>query len=256
MMLPYYLNLFLIFVRILAVFMTAPIFSNRSLPMMIKIGLAGFLTIILLPGPASAAGIQIMPVPSALWPFLFVMAQEILVGMLVGFASNLIFVAIGMAASLMGLQIGFQAANLLNPLTNSTSSALEQLYMTLTLTLFLTVNGHHLLIKALADTFEIAPIGQFTIDNISAGRLIAMSGQTFTVAVQLALPIVGTLLLTDLGLGLIARAVPQVQVFFLGLPLKMGLGLLILMLTLNLTWPVIRSLFDDLGVQMLTIVSP
>lgn len=233
--------------------MTAPIFSHRGMPSIAKIGLAGLLSLLLLPSEANTKIPISDTLPRDLPPFLLVIAQEILIGVLIGFASNLVFIAIDVATKIMGLQIGFQAATLFDPLSNAPTSAFEQFYTLLALTLFLTVDGHHWLIAALARTFEIAPLGTFVLTELTIERLMLLTNDTFIAAMRIALPIVGTLMLLDLGLGLVARAVPQVQVFFLGMPLKMALGFLILALTLSITLPLVKELLADMVTNVLVI---
>lgn len=246
------LNLFLMFVRILAVLATAPVFNNRSMPTPAKIGFAALLALIILP-VSPTAGQRLVTLPTDLFPFILIMAQETLIGVLIGFVSNLVFMAVGMGAGVMGLQIGFQAANIFDPFINTQSSALEQLYSLIAVAIFLIIDGHHWLILALVRTFEIAPLGSFVFDSVTMEQLLRLTGESFVAAIQIALPIMSTLILTDLGLGLVARAVPQVQVFFVGLPLKMGLGFLMLALTLPLTMPVIRALFSHIVIDILNI---
>lgn len=242
-------RLFLIFVRVLSILMTAPIFSHRSIPTIAKIGLAALIAILLLPLQTSNSE----TIPTSLMPFLLIIGQEVLVGVLIGFVSNLIFMAVDIAAKMMGLQVGFQAANLFDPMSNIPTSALEQLYILLVMILFLTINGHHLLITALTHTFITIPLGTFVLNNLTIEHLMALTNNTFVIGVRLALPVVGTLLLADVGLGLVARAVPQVQVFFLGLPLKLGLGFMVLAFTLSLTLPLIKDLFSQVVNNILTI---
>jgi flagellar biosynthetic protein FliR len=250
------LNLFLIFVRILAVLMTAPLFSNRAVPTIVKVGFAGILSIIILPMPLSSADAQLANLPTALLPFTLAVAQEILLGVVIGFVSNLVFVAVGIAANMMGLQAGFRAASLFNPFTNVSSSALDQFYTLVVIALFLALNGHHMLISTLVRTFDLVPPGTFVFGQVSFERLLFMFTQTFMAGVVLSLPVVGTLLLTDVGLGLIARAVPQIQVFFVGLPLKVGLGFLTLALTMAITLPTVKDMFADISQNILAISTP
>lgn len=235
------LVLFLIFVRILAVFMTAPFFNSRSIPVMSKIGLAGLFTLILLPISQSLLETDQIVVPSGVPAFLMMIFPEILLGALIGYIGNLLFIAVTVAASFMGMQTGFRAANLLSPFMNIPSSALDQFYTLLALTLFLVMNGHHLLLRAIIRTFELSPPGTFFMSEIATERLVMFTAQMFASAVQIALPVIGTLLLTNLGLGLVARVVPQIQVFFVGLPLKIGLGLATMAITLTLTLSVLKD---------------
>ena len=235
--------------------MTAPIFSNQSIPKIAKIGFAGLLSLILLPVSEKSASASLVALPTDLLPFLLIVAQETLIGVLIGFVSNMIFMAAGMAASTMGLQIGFRTANLFDPFINVPTSALEQFYTLMAVALFLTINGHHWLVRAIVRTFDIAPLGTFVLNNVTLEHLVSLTNEIFIAAIRIALPVVGTLLLTDLGLGLVARAVPQIQVFFLGLPLKIGLGLITLAFTLALTLPLIKELFLETVVNILAIGS-
>ena len=246
-------NLFLIFVRILAVFMSTPIFNSRSIPTLAKIGLAGLLSIIFLPllDIPSGAGLTVLPTNTL--SLVLMIAQEVLVGVLIGFVTGLVFTTVSIAASMMSLQVGFRSANLFDPFINTPTSALEQFYTLLAIALFLNINGHHWFIQALARTFQVLPLGSFVLDQITIERLVMFTGEIFISATRIALPVMGTLLLTDLGLGLIARAVPQIQVFFLGLPVKIGLGLVTLAFTLVLTAPLIKQLFSEISSNILAI---
>ena len=246
-------NLFLIFVRILAVFMSTPIFNSRSIPTLAKIGLAGLLSIIFLPLLEIPSGAGLTVLPTNTLSLVLMIAQEVLVGVLIGFVTGLVFTTVSIAASMMSLQVGFRSANLFDPFINTPTSALEQFYTLLAIALFLNINGHHWFIQALARTFQVLPLGSFVLDQMTVERLVMFTGEIFISATRIALPVMGTLLLTDLGLGLIARAVPQIQVFFLGLPVKIGLGLVTLAFTLVLTVPLIKQLFSEISSNILAI---
>ncbi len=248
----YWLNLFMVFVRVTTVLLTAPLFSNRTVPAPVKIGLAALLSFLILPLP----GAHLVAVPTEILPFALMVGQEVLIGVVIGFVSNLIFVGVGIAASMIGIQSGFRAASLFNPFTNISTSALDQFYSLVAIALFLSIDGHHMLIRALFRTFDVAPIGTFTLSAVTMERIVVLTNQVFAIGVTLSLPVVGTLLLTDVGLGLIARAVPQIQVFFVGLPLKVGLGFVTLALTMNITLPVIRDYFADIAVAVLHVIAP
>ena len=233
--------------------MSTPIFNSRSIPTLAKIGLAGLLSIIFLPLLEIPSGAGLTVLPTNTLSLVLMIAQEVLVGVLIGFITGLIFTTISIAASMMSLQVGFRSANLFDPFINTPTSALEQFYTLLAIALFLNINGHHWFIQALARTFQVLPLGSFVLDQITIERLVMFTGEIFISATRIALPVMGTLLLTDLGLGLIARAVPQIQVFFLGLPVKIGLGLVTLAFTLVLTVPLIKQLFSEISSNILAI---
>ena len=233
--------------------MSTPIFNSRSIPTLAKIGLAGLLSIIFLPLLEIPSGAGLTVLPTNTLSLVLMIAQEVLVGVLIGFVTGLVFTTVSIAASMMSLQVGFRSANLFDPFINTPTSALEQFYTLLAIALFLNINGHHWFIQALARTFQVLPLGSFVLDQITIERLVMFTGEIFISATRIALPVMGTLLLTDLGLGLIARAVPQIQVFFLGLPVKIGLGLVTLAFTLVLTVPLIKQLFSEISSNILAI---
>lgn len=231
--------------------MTAPIFSSQNIPGMVKIGFSGLLALILLPAITEAKNLPVLP--TALGPFVLLVAQEVLVGVLIGFVCNLIFLAISMGAGVMGLQTGFSAATLFNPLLNLSSDALDQLYIFLAAGLFLAVNAHHWLILGMVRSFEVMPVGTFIFSDATAEYLIYLTSQTFFIAAHLSMPLVAVLLLTEVGLGIIARAVPQIQIFFLSLPIKIALGLATVALTLAVTMPVLKDLFSGMIQRILAL---
>ena len=245
------LILFLVFVRILAVMATAPIFSSQSVPVIAKIGLAALLAVLVSPTELGRSAPP--PLPTELGTFLLAIGQEILFGVLIGFVSNLIFVMVTLASTMMSFQTGLQAAQLFDPLSNVTSTVLEQFYSLIAITLFLVVNGHHWLISGLARTFRVAPVGTFVLSQLTVDRLMTLTTEIFSIAMRIALPVAGALLLTDLGLGLMARAVPQIQVFFLGLPLKIGLGFLLIAFTLTIVLPIVRDMMVGTMTHILSV---
>ena len=178
-------------------------------------------------------------------------------GVLIGFVSNLFFVTVSLASTMMARQVGLQSAQLFNPLFDVQSTALEQVYTLLAIALFLAINGHHYLILALARTFELVPVGTFEFTGATTQRLVLLTNEVFWVAARISLPIVGSLLLTDLGLGLLAKAVPQIQVFFVALPLKLALGFVLMALTLTIILPVLKeTMAQTVTRDIWSIVSP
>jgi flagellar biosynthetic protein FliR len=236
----------LILIRLSCIVMTAPVFGYKGLPLILKISLSGLLALVLFPILEKQIPTDLQTVPFDVWEISIAISREILVGIIIGFMSNLVFWAISMAISLASLHMGFQTASLFNPFAEVTTSAVEQFSSILALGFFLSINGHHLLLQALKHSFTVVPIGTFVINELTAEYLVNISGNLFLTAVQFSMPIMGVLLLMDIGMGLVARAVPQIQVFFLGLPLKIGVGLLSFALSLTFILPSL----DNLTVRM------
>lgn len=241
---------FLLVVRILAILMTGPLFSQRNIPVQAKIVLAFSLTVLLFPAWKG----RLTPLPRSLFPFLLLVMREVLVGALLGFTAMLSFVGLQMVGQIIGSQMGFSLAGMMNPLSGTQSTPLDQFYTVLAVLIYLGLNGHHDLILAIATTLELLPLGSFAGQTLMLERLVMLTGTIFAAAVQIALPVMGTLILTDATLALISRAVPQLNAFIFGLPLKVGLGLAGLALTLPITAPLVTRLLAAAAQNMTALV--
>lgn len=240
---------FLALTRILAVIIHVPVIGGRTIPNQVKIGLGFLLAIIMLPWqpiPADASAIPTIE-------FAFSIGKELLVGTLAGFAAILTFSTFQIAGNLMSLGSGFSAGQILNPVIDASSSSMDQIFLMTSLMIFLVLNGHHLFFLGLQRTFSAVPLNSAVVD-IPLPRLIDMTGGLITAGIQMSMPVMGTLLLTDLTLGLLAKVAPQMQVFFLGIPLKVGIGLIALAMAFSILLPIITQLFQELGARMLNLV--
>ncbi len=240
---------FLAFTRIMAVIVHVPIFGGQNIPNQVRIGLGLMLSAILIPWqplPATAA-------PIADLAFAVAIGRELLIGTLAGFAATATFAAVQIAGELMGVAIGFGSARVLNPALGESGSALDQLFVMIALLLFVVLNGHHFFLIALQKTFQAIPVGS-TQFVFNAETMLRQFADLIVAGAQMALPVVGTLLLTDITLGLLARVAPQIQVFFLGLPLKIGIGLFAFMLTMAIAIPRIGDLYTQMGPRMLQLI--
>jgi flagellar biosynthesis protein FliR len=219
----------LIFIRISAALTVLPIFNNKAYPSAAKAGFAVAMTLLLMPVLHAT-----LPHPSGTIADYFVLAmRETACGILLGFAGQFLFYAVEIAGQLIGFQSGFSIASTIDPNTDSSSDVLTQTYRLLTILLFLSLDGHHMMLQTLADSFTVVPLGAFSID----GRIADWVYQTGTVVmaqgIQLAAPLMVSLLLTDIGLGILTRVAPTMNVFILGFPLKIGLTMLLASVTIG-----------------------
>lgn len=236
-------SFFLVFVRVGAILMTAPLLGHRSIPGIWRLGFAGMLSFILL----LAHGEPMTPPPTELFPFLLVMAQELALGLMVGFICRLVFEGICMAGRLVGLQMGLGFGTLMAQGSEDESQLFDQLYYLMAILIFLAINGHHWLIMEVGRTFDLVPLGSFGFDSPLPQALITLTGNLFLVAVKISLPVVGTLLLADLALSIMGRAMPQMQVFLVGLPLKIMLGFFTIMVALPFALDSMGVLFQGIS---------
>jgi flagellar biosynthetic protein FliR len=132
-------------------------------------------------------------------------------------------------------------------------SALDQLFLITAMLIFLVINGHHIFLQGLKGTFDLVPLNS-PLPDFPLERLVTMTGGMIVAAVRMALPLMGTLLLTDVTLGLVARVAPQVHVFFLGIPLKVGVGLLALGMVFTILLPSLDQLLRSIGTRTLELL--
>ncbi len=230
--------------RALGIFLTAPVLSHRALPRPAKIGLAFAIAFVLapvLPAPP--------PVTLGSAASFAILAQQVAIGASLGFAVRLAMAAIEMAGELIGLQMGLSYAgffDLSNPQGANAAGSLLSLTATL---LFLSLDGHLMLVAALAESFRAFPVGEFPVRLLATDDFTRLGGQVFSIALGLALPMVTVMLFANLALGVIARAAPQLNIFSFGFPFSIVLGMLALYFTVPyLGEPLQRTIAQSLAV--------
>ncbi len=224
--------------RILGVIMVAPVFGHRAVPARIKIGLGVFIALIVSP--------TLPPMPDVglgSWHGLHILVQQLLIGVAIGFIMRVIFAAVEAAGEIIGLQMGLGFASFFDPQSAGQTLVLARFFNMLAVLLFLAINAHLLLIGVLVESFQTLPI---STQPLSAGgfRSVALFGSTvFAVGLQLALPLIAILLMTNLALGILTRSAPQLNIFAIGFPITLGIGLIFLNMALPYIAPQLEHLF-------------
>ncbi len=236
---------FLVFLRISAVVAMLPILGDRTTPARIKGGLAVLITVLVIPFVARPA-----EMPADLVSLLFTMAGEVFIGFILGYASSLIFAGIQMAGDLVGFQMGFSIVNIIDPVTSAQVSIIAELQYLLAGLLFLAVDGHHILILAVSESYAALPLLGFHVTGELVQSLVELSRELFVIAVKISSPIVIALVFANIGLGLIARTVPQINILVVGFPLQIAIGLIGLGLTVPLFLYLAGGLFSNLSGQI------
>ncbi len=245
---------FLVLTRLLAILSAVPVLGGRTIPARVRLGLGLLLAAVIIPWAPLPVG-QIGNLPyEPLMPYLWNVARELITGILAGMALRLAFVAFEVAATFMSQSVGFSAGTLLNPAFDSSSTAFDQLYTLCAILLFLVINGHHQVLRGVARTFEVVPLRSLALTAGGEDRLIQLSAGMFLSAAQIALPVVAAMLLLDVAFGLVARVAPQVNIFFIEAPVKMGVGLLALSAVMPLLIPAMTTLFDQMNAQMIQLI--
>jgi flagellar biosynthetic protein FliR len=235
---------FLVFLRVMSMVAFMPIFGSQYLPITLKIGLAFFLSLILFPITAQHGPVVL---PLSLGIFVLMIAKEVFVGILIGFVASFMFVAVQFAGRLIDNQMGFTLVELVDPFTDMEVTTMGQLKVLVFTIFFLLFNGHYFLLLAMQKSFEIVPLFGM---HVPAGKLAhfftTMSGEIFVSAFKLAAPAFVALFITTVAMGIIARTVPQINVFFVGLPLQIALGMGIMVLIFPVLAEIFKRLYFDL----------
>ena len=223
--------------RILGLIAAAPVLGNTSLPVSVKLALGVLLALIMAPlVPAMPAAD-----PLSLAGFL-ILLQEMLIGLSMGFSIRIVFAAVEMAGEISSLTMGLGFATFFDPQSQGQSSAISQFMALLVSMAFLAVNAHLVLLSALAESFVSLPISALPVSGAGFKQLADWGAKIFSSGVQLSLPIVAALLITNIALGILTRAAPQLNLFGIGFPITLGMGFLMLMTVL----PYLSAPFQNL----------
>jgi flagellar biosynthetic protein FliR len=240
----------LILIRVGAMIMMVPIFGDATVPATVKWGLSILIALLLF--PVVKAGIP----PTRDFGFVSLVlgiAGELLIGIVIGFSARIIFAGIQLAGEMLGFQMGFSVASVIDPTTSIQVSVIAEFQYLLSLLLFMTVNAHHLFISAIADSYQAVPPLSVHFSGPLLHAIISLSKDVFVIAVKISAPVTAVLLFTNVAMGLVARTVPQMNVFMVSFPLQIAIGLLFIGLTAPVFIKVTQYLFLSLSgeVEML-----
>ncbi|KMY49461.1 flagellar biosynthetic protein FliR [Peribacillus loiseleuriae] len=245
-LLPHFPAFLLVLVRVTVFFVTMPIFSHRTLPTTFRIGISFFLAWIMY----YTVDPSILVIDGA---YMLLILKEAIIGLVIGLVANMIMAAIQIAGGFIDFQMGFAIANVIDPQTGAQSPLTGQYLYTISLLFLLATNGHHLLLDGIYYSYQFIPIDQVLIpfgDENLIEFIIKAFSQVFLIALQMSIPVVGSLFLVDIGLGIVARTVPQLNIFVVGVPVKMLVSFLVLMIVMGMMMIVVQHLFEYLLVIM------
>jgi flagellar biosynthetic protein FliR len=223
-------------VRLLALISSAPIFGDKQIPVRVKIGLAVLMTIVIAP---TLAPMPAVPVGSM--QGLLIIVQQIIIGTAMGFTMRLIFSAVELAGEFSGMIMGLGFASFYDP-RNATNSAVISQWLGIIASLaFLAMNGHLMILSLVAESFHTLPVGEM-MSSKSFYAAAQWGGSIFVFGLQIALPLLAALLITNLALGILTRAAQQLNLFAIGFPITLTIGFLILSISLPLLSPILDRL--------------
>lgn len=246
-----FIILFLIFLRISSAFVSAPFFGNRIIPVVTKLFISMVISYIIFLSIDHSA---IKDVPTG-WLLLIYSLKEVVTGLIIGFALQFVFFGVSYAGTLIGFEIGLNLAEVFNPSEEVNSNIIGEILYYSAIMIFLLINGHHYLIRALQQSFNIVGIGMFSFPEPLYQTMIKLAGSVFVIAVKIATPILVSFFLINIAEGIISRMIPNMQVFFVTQPLKVGLGLLMLGLISPVFIYMIKNLLRDYENQLYVLIT-
>ncbi|WP_050614791.1 flagellar biosynthetic protein FliR [Bacillus testis] len=236
----------LVLVRVSCFFVTMPIFSYKTVPAMQRIGLSIFLAWIMY----YTLDIPKIELDSR---FILLVLKEATVGLMIGFIAYMILAAIQIAGGLIDFQMGFSIANVIDPQTGAQSPLTGQYLYTFSLLFLLATNGHHLLLDGIFNSYSFIPIDQLFIhfgNEHMFWFVVKSFNKAFIIAFQMALPVVGSLFIVDIALGILARTVPQLNIFVVGMPVKLIVSFVVLFIVMGVFMSGVAQLFKYTLVTM------
>lgn len=248
--LPQLQMFFLVFLRVIAIVMTVPVFSSKNIPLLFRVGLGFSITVLLIPLLKTTEPSLFQDVI----PFGIGVVSELILGVIIGLSVQLVFAGIQLAGQLAGFQMGFSIVNVMDPLTSAQVSIVAQLKNLIAMLIFLAINAHHWFLRSLVESFRLVPLFGFHYSASLMEYLMRLGGNMFVIAIKIGAPVMVALLLTSVALGLVARTVPQMNIFIVAFPLKIVIGLLFLAFSLPYLMSFLKQLFGGLGNDILMLL--
>jgi len=244
-----YQSILLVIVRITALIVTAPFLGDSSIPRILKVGLGLLTALLLLPM------VDVLPSSYRTAPgFTYAVAKEVMVGVTIGFIARLLFMGVQFSGQFVSLQMGFAAAILFDPSSENNVPVLGEFYYIVAILLYLALGGHGFLFEALRESFEVIPLTGISYSSGFFQMLTGLSADVFVIALKIAAPIFVTILIIDFALGLVARLVPQMNVFIFGFPLKIMTGMIIIIISLPLFGEIFQRLYQASRVDIYNVL--
>ena len=227
-----------ILVRVSALFVSAPVFGSREIPAQVKAGLAAVLSLVLLPLVKPTLGPAI---PATVFGMAAILLGQALIGLLIGLVVSLLFVAVRIAGDLIDYQMGFTQAATFNPQFNETVSPIASFQYRYAIVLYLIANGHWLLLAALERSFTTLPVAHLSVASL-AGSFTDTTFRMLVSGLQIAAPAAAVLMVTDIAFAFLNRAMPSMQVYYVGMPVKILVGFVMVIAVIPLMTSVIAGL--------------
>ena len=240
----------LIFLRVAAIVFSAPVLDTATIPVVFKAGLAFAVSILLLPVVDEVVSVRDL----SLMTFVIGVFSEIAIGVTIGLSVKLLFAGIQLAGQIVGYQMGFAVANVVDPTTSAQIPILAQFYNLTAMLIFLSINAHHMFFSALVDSYKILPPLSMQISPQLVDMMMRLAANMFVVAIKVGAPLIAVMLLVSVGLGLVARTVPQMHIFIVAMPMKIVIGMVFMIIVTPYLTAFLIDLFSSYPVTLFDLI--
>lgn len=241
----------LILMRVAGLFLTAPVFGSKNIPISVKASWILIVTFLLFP----VIDFKLETLPAAGIPMGFAVIRELIIGFCIGLVATLLFTGIQLAGQIVDIQMGLGMVNLIDPITNAQISVMSQYYFLIATLVFMASDGHHLLLRGIVDSFNVVPLGQAHLTLALGTKMMSLFSQIFFIAFRIGAPVIGALFITNMCLGIVARTVPQMNVFIVGMPLNLAVGFLMTAVSMGFFTFVMQGLFKGMYRDFAVIIN-
>jgi flagellar biosynthetic protein FliR len=246
-----FVRFILVFFRIGSIFVFAPFFNHRVIPARIKIAAGLMLSLVVFPLLSVA---EFTP-PKEAVSLILAVIRELMIGLVIGFTAQLFFAGVQYAGELISVQMGFGLAMLIDPTFDEQNTVVSQMYNLLALLIFIALSGHHFLIRAAVQTFEVVPLSGFHYTTELGAYLLRLFANIFLVAFRIGAPVLVALFVASIAMGLVNRAIPQMNIFMISPPLQIIAGVIMMIITLRATVMMFKFLFTQIEKDLQWIIS-
>ena len=236
--------------RISGIMFFAPFFSNRSFPIQVRIAFILVTAFILAP----SLPLNSLPPELNLGNIAIVFINEIMFGLVIGFAAMLVFAGMQFAGQIMSFQMGFSLINVIDPQTDVQSSVFSFLNNFIGLLFFLLINGHHWFLRAVNDSFTVLPVGGIQIDRPLVDYIVQLSAQMLIIALRIGGPIIIVTIITDILIGVVGRTAHFINILIVGLPLKVLVGFACMSFTFYFLPHYLDGIYSELYESMFSLI--
>ncbi len=240
----------LVFIRATSLFVSAPVFGHNAIPMQAKIGLGLFLSFVLFNAAKAPAGLL-----GASLPGLTLLAlKEVLTGASIGFAMQVIFSGVRFAGELISFDMGFSMSTIFDPENGTSFPVISEILYLFLLMIFLLVNGHHFVLEAVYYSYSVVPIGEWSVTEATMLSVASLTGKIFAVAVKLSAPLLVSLFLANVTLGILNKVMPQMNIFSVMFSLKISIGFIVMIATIPVIIFVFKKLLTSFQANVIELI--